>query len=143
MSYECCTRWYRPPELLFGAAHYGAAVDAWSAGCVVAELALMRPAFRGDTDADQLARIFAVLGSPSDESWPDAVALRKYCEYVDASPPRGVAALLAGADAAPLAEALLRLDPNRRPSARDALRLPYFAAAPAPELRAVDDPLGT
>lgn len=34
MSYECCTLWYRPPELLFGAQEYGAAVDVWSAGCV-------------------------------------------------------------------------------------------------------------
>lgn len=30
------TRWYRPPELLFGATAYGPAVDIWAAGCVFA-----------------------------------------------------------------------------------------------------------
>lgn len=30
------TRWYRPPELLFGSSCYGPAVDMWAAGCVFA-----------------------------------------------------------------------------------------------------------
>ena len=30
------TRWYRPPELLFGASTYGPAVDMWAAGCIFA-----------------------------------------------------------------------------------------------------------
>lgn len=30
------TRWYRPPELLFGSTCYGPAVDMWAAGCVFA-----------------------------------------------------------------------------------------------------------
>ena len=37
------TLWYRAPELLLGARRYGAAVDAWSLGCVLGEL-LPRPA---------------------------------------------------------------------------------------------------
>tara|TARA_B100000780_G_C20804996_1_gene319757 strand:- start:39 stop:392 length:354 start_codon:yes stop_codon:yes gene_type:complete len=32
------TLWYRAPELLLGARRYGAAVDAWSLGCVLGEL---------------------------------------------------------------------------------------------------------
>ena len=32
------TLWYRAPELLLGARQYGAAVDAWSLGCVLGEL---------------------------------------------------------------------------------------------------------
>ena len=28
---QVVTRWYRPPELLFGAKHYGPAVDLWRA----------------------------------------------------------------------------------------------------------------
>lgn len=30
------TRWYRPPELLFGSTCYGPSVDMWAAGCVFA-----------------------------------------------------------------------------------------------------------
>ena len=31
MSHAGATRWYRAPELLLGAKHYGAAVDLWAA----------------------------------------------------------------------------------------------------------------
>ena len=58
------TIWYRAPELLLGAAHYTRAVDVWAAGCVLAELLLLRPAFQGAevrspaaaVQADQLQR---------------------------------------------------------------------------------------
>ena len=37
-SHAVATRWYRAPELLYGARSYGKAVDIWSAGCIFAEL---------------------------------------------------------------------------------------------------------
>lgn len=45
LSYDAqvFARWYRAPELLFGAKQYGAAVDVWAAGCIFAELLLRRP----------------------------------------------------------------------------------------------------
>ena len=33
-------RWYRCPELLFGARIYGGGVDMWAVGCILAELLL-------------------------------------------------------------------------------------------------------
>lgn len=33
------TLWYRAPEVLLGATHYAPAVDIWSIGCIMAELA--------------------------------------------------------------------------------------------------------
>lgn len=35
-----CSRYYRAPELIFGATEYTSAVDVWSAGCVIGELLL-------------------------------------------------------------------------------------------------------
>lgn len=35
-----CSRYYRAPELIFGATEYNTAIDIWSAGCVLAELLL-------------------------------------------------------------------------------------------------------
>jgi glycogen synthase kinase 3 beta len=35
-----CSRYYRAPELIFGATEYTTAIDIWSAGCVMAELLL-------------------------------------------------------------------------------------------------------
>ena len=46
------TRFYRPPEVLFGARHYGPAVDVWSAGCILGELLIRVPLFPGTTDID-------------------------------------------------------------------------------------------
>jgi serine/threonine protein kinase len=46
------TRYYRPPEILFGAKHYDPSVDIWSAGCILGELLLRKPLFPGTTDID-------------------------------------------------------------------------------------------
>ena len=35
-----CSRYYRAPELIFGATDYGQSIDVWSIGCVIAELIL-------------------------------------------------------------------------------------------------------
>lgn len=56
---------YRSPELLFGANSYGAKVDIWSVGCIMAELFYGSPIFAGQSDIDQLIKIFQVLGTPS------------------------------------------------------------------------------
>jgi cyclin-dependent kinase 12/13 len=44
------TLWYRPPELLLGATAYGAAVDLWSTGCILAELLAGKPIMPGRTE---------------------------------------------------------------------------------------------
>jgi len=82
MTPEVVTLWYRSPELLFGAKHYGTAVDIWSFGCIMAEL-LLRVAFLpGDeTCINQLATIFAALGTPTEEEWPGVTKLPNYIEF--------------------------------------------------------------
>jgi cyclin-dependent kinase 8/11 len=69
------TIWYRAPELLMGAKHYTKAIDCWAVACVMAELASLRPIFKGEEakldskknvpfQRDQLLKIFEVLGTP-------------------------------------------------------------------------------
>jgi len=41
------SRYYRAPELMFGQNKYDYAIDIWSAGCVLAELLLGHPIFKG------------------------------------------------------------------------------------------------
>ena len=43
-----CSRYYRAPELLFGSRYYSFPVDMWAAGCVLAELFLGSPLFKGE-----------------------------------------------------------------------------------------------
>uniref|UniRef100_A0A2N9EJP7 non-specific serine/threonine protein kinase n=1 Tax=Fagus sylvatica TaxID=28930 RepID=A0A2N9EJP7_FAGSY len=62
-----CSRYYRAPELIFGATEYTTAIDIWSTGCVMAELLLGQPLFPGESGVDQLVEIIKVLGTPTRE----------------------------------------------------------------------------
>ncbi|UYV79927.1 GSK3B, partial [Cordylochernes scorpioides] len=67
-----CSRYYRAPELIFGATDYTTSIgrgtcgaDIWSGGCVLAEMLMGQPIFPGDSGVDQLAEIINILGTPS------------------------------------------------------------------------------
>jgi serine/threonine protein kinase len=60
-----CSRYYRAPELIFGATEYTTAIDVWSTGCVIAEIVLGQPLFPGDSAVDQIVEIIKILGTPN------------------------------------------------------------------------------
>jgi len=57
-----CSRYYRAPELIYGAQQYTPAVDLWSAGCVIAEMYMGRPLFAGANAMEQIVEIVRILG---------------------------------------------------------------------------------
>ncbi|KER19916.1 hypothetical protein T265_11420 [Opisthorchis viverrini] len=61
------SRYYRAPELLFGAQLYTCAIDTWSGGCVLAEMLRQHCLFMGVDSVDQLVKVIRVLGTPSVE----------------------------------------------------------------------------
>jgi cell cycle related kinase len=63
-------RWYRAPELLFGARKYEFGVDLWAVGVILAELLDHGPLFPGENDIDQIFRVIQVLGTPTPANWP-------------------------------------------------------------------------
>jgi len=123
-----CSRYYRAPELIFGATNYTVAVDLWSIGCVLAEMMRGRPLFPGENGVDQLIEIIKVLGSPTRQ---EVLAMNK--QYHNFSNPAIVArswksVFLRGADPAALAllEAFLRYDPEARIRPLEACAHDYF-----------------
>ena len=54
------TRWYRAPEILLGAKEYSTPIDIWSIGCIYAEMAQRKALFIGDSEIDQIFKIFQV-----------------------------------------------------------------------------------
>mgnify|MGYP000905977291 FL=1 len=60
-----CSRYYRAPELVFGATEYTNAIDVWSIGCCIVEIVIQQPLFPGDSATDQLVEIIKILGTPS------------------------------------------------------------------------------
>ncbi|KAF1327744.1 Cmgc/cdk/cdc2 protein kinase, partial [Globisporangium splendens] len=77
-THEVVTLWYRAPEILLGAKHYSTPVDAWSIGCIFVEMVNKQPLFPGDSEIDELFRIFRVLGTPDEGSWPGVSSLPDY-----------------------------------------------------------------
>lgn len=70
------TLWYRAPEILLGSRHYSTPVDVWSVGCIFAEMVNQRPLFPGDSEIDELFKIFrwvilefVALCRPYDIDW--------------------------------------------------------------------------
>ncbi|XP_075476495.1 putative serine/threonine-protein kinase At1g54610 isoform X1 [Primulina tabacum] len=128
------TLWYRPPELLLGATHYGTAVDLWSTGCILAELYAGKPIMPGRTEVEQLHKIFKLCGSPSEEYWrksklPHATIFKPQQPYN-----RHVAETFKDfpAPALALIEILLSIDPADRGSTSSALKNEFFTARPYP-----------
>lgn len=81
MTVNVVTRWYRAPELFFGARLYSEKIDIWSMGLIFAEIILRVPLFAGDTDFQQMEKIFDVLGAPSQENWPEVSKLPNFLNY--------------------------------------------------------------
>ncbi|CAB3977211.1 cyclin-dependent kinase 1-like [Paramuricea clavata] len=77
-THEIVTLWYRAPEVLLNSPRYSTAVDQWSIGCIFAELVTKRPLVAGDSEIDQLFRIFRLLGTPTEENWPGVTKLPLY-----------------------------------------------------------------
>lgn len=132
-THQVVTRWYRAPELLFGARMYGAGIDMWAIGCILAELLLRVPFLPGDSDLDQLTRIFQVLGTPTDEMWPNLKILPDYIEFktFPGTPLRHIFTA-AGDDLLDLVAGLLSVSPLNRYNCHEALQAPYFSNKPPP-----------
>ena len=56
-------------------------MDIWATGCILAELLLRVPFVAGETDLDQLAKIFMAMGTPTEEVWPGVKKLPDYVEF--------------------------------------------------------------
>uniref|UniRef100_A0A8C8SW25 Cyclin-dependent kinase 20 n=1 Tax=Pelusios castaneus TaxID=367368 RepID=A0A8C8SW25_9SAUR len=77
-SHQVATRWYRAPELLYGARKYDEGVDLWAVGCIFAELLNNSPLFPGENDIEQLCCVLRVLGTPNPRTWPEITELPDY-----------------------------------------------------------------
>ncbi|KAG8930601.1 TFIIH complex serine/threonine-protein kinase subunit kin28 [Tulasnella sp. 408] len=133
MTWQVITRWYRPPELLFGCRHYSTAVDMWSVGTIFAELMLRVPYMAGDSDLDQIKTIFRALGTPTEEEWPGHTKLPNYVNVGQfPKSPLNLLFTAASSEALDLLAKCFIYEPRRRITAKDGLHHPYFFTLPHP-----------
>ncbi|TKX21129.1 cyclin-dependent kinase [Elsinoe australis] len=133
-THEVVTLWYRAPEILLGGRQYSTGVDMWSAGCIFAEMATRKPLFPGDSEIDEIFKIFRILGTPDEQDWPGVTSLPdfkpsfpKWKRNVEEDIITGDGARVLGEDGLDLLEALLVYDPAGRMSAKQACNHHYFS----------------
>ncbi|XP_061387276.1 uncharacterized protein LOC133322281 [Musca vetustissima] len=125
------TRWYRAPEVLLHSTNYGSSIDMWAMGCIMAELYTFRPLFPGSSEVDQLFKICSVLGTPDKNDWPDGYRLAAtiHFRYPDCvRVPLNSIVTRCSQPGLDLLEDLLLYDPDKRPTAQQSLKYPYFNA---------------
>ncbi|WOL10592.1 shaggy-related protein kinase alpha isoform X2 [Canna indica] len=132
-----CSRYYRAPELIFGATEYTTAIDMWSTGCVLAEFLIGKPLFPGESGVDQLVAIIKILGTPTREEikcmnpnytefkFPQIKAHPWHKLFHKGMPPEAV----------DLASRLLQYSPNLRCTALEACAHPFFDVLRDPNTR--------
>ncbi|XP_050933721.1 mitogen-activated protein kinase 12 isoform X1 [Lates calcarifer] len=155
------TRWYRAPEVILNWMHYtqtgklsyilqnisagvrgkirfsgkadvcSVAVDIWSAGCIMAEMLLGKPLFKGSDHLDQLREIMKITGTPTADfvlklQSQDA---KNYIRNLPKVPKKDLHSVFskASSNAVCVLEKMLLLDPEQRVSASEALELPFFS----------------
>uniref|UniRef100_A0A8C5FD20 mitogen-activated protein kinase n=1 Tax=Gadus morhua TaxID=8049 RepID=A0A8C5FD20_GADMO len=131
------TRWYRAPEVILNWMHYTQTVDIWSVGCIMAEMLLGKPLFKGNDHLDQLKEIMKVTGTPAADfvvklQSQDA---KNYIRSLPKIPKRDMHTIFskASSHAVGMLERMLLLDPEARVSAAEALATPFVSEFREPE----------
>lgn len=74
--YMAGTLWYKAPETLLGSDQYNYKIDIWAMGIVIAAMLNQgNELFEGDSDIDMLYKIFMILGTPTENTWPGVTSL--------------------------------------------------------------------
>ncbi|KAI6210669.1 Protein kinase domain-containing protein [Aphelenchoides besseyi] len=145
------TFWYRAPELLLCAKHYTKAIDIWAIGCIFAELLTSEPIFmcreediKAPYHYEQLAKIFNVMGYPTEQDWPDMNKMPEYLRmqkefkrnaYANCSLSRHMfdrAKIRCDNHQFNLLQKMLTMDPLKRITAAEAMEHPFFKEDPQP-----------
>ena len=129
LTHEVVTLWYRPPEILLGSQTYAPPVDVWAIGAIFVEMVTKRPLFPGDSEIDQLFKIFRQLGTPAESVWPGVTQLQDwntaFPTWQKVPYAKNVTDHLdhLGLD---LLERFLSYSPKDRITAKESLNHPYF-----------------
>lgn len=144
---EVVTLWYRAPELLLGSNIYGPAVDIWSLGGICYEMITKKVLFPGDSEIDQLFKIFQVLGTPTETQWGEITKLPYYKSNFPRWPATEFEKLLnigqvnSCSEIADFLRTMLIYDPALRISAQEAMKHNFFDdLTKRPTLRNIQDP---
>ncbi|OAF68117.1 hypothetical protein A3Q56_04147 [Intoshia linei] len=141
------TRWYRAPEVMLNWMCYTEKVDIWSVGCIMIEMLTQKVLFPGNEHVDQLNKILALLGKPSNELIEsiNSIEARTYVKnlppwrrqnFCEIFPMMSITEL-------DLYGNIFILNPTNRYSSIDCLAHPYFEKFANPEDEPTCTPVDT
>lgn len=136
---ETCTLWYRAPEILLGDKNYYYGIDIWSVGCVIAEMMFKRPLFPGDSEIDQLYKIFLLLGTPIEDSWPGVYNLSNKFVFPEFDNKWDEKFNNQNSELSNLVSGMLRMNPLTRFSCVQSLQHPVFNILPKYIVKSYDN----
>ncbi|KAK4697955.1 hypothetical protein P7C70_g8127, partial [Phenoliferia sp. Uapishka_3] len=89
---------------------------------------MRQPLFPGDSEIDEIFRIFRLLGTPDEEMWPGVTTLPDYKQSFPTWHAKDLSDNVAGCtpESAEMLAGMLMYDPAKRMSARTALKSDYF-----------------
>lgn len=127
-THEVVTLWYRAPEILLGSKYYTTSVDIWSLGCIVAEMFTKTALFPGDSEIDQLFKIFRIMGTPDESVWN---GVSQYADYKPTFPKWRKQELIQlmpmlSDEASDFLMLMMTYDPQKRVSAKQGVSHRYF-----------------
>lgn len=161
-TYYVSTRWYRAPEVILHSSYYGPPIDMFACGLLLSELYTLQPLFPGTSEIDQIHKMTALLGPPTEDTWSEGMQLMTKMnvrlphststnEKVDSNADIDgkIESIIRQStrgglhSAAHLIRLLIQWNPLSRPNADDALRHEYFGRVSADGVniyRAVEGP---
>ena len=131
------SHWYRPPEIFLGMAPTQKS-DVWAVGVILCEMIISQRTkrdfrlFSGVQDLDTLKLIFSILGSPTSETWSEALSStwNTLGDEFKQFQPRSYTFLSIGGNMTgeeiDLILWMLQLNPDKRPSIFQVLQHAYF-----------------
>ena len=122
-STNIITLWYRPPEILLGQRRYTTSADLWGVGCILAEMLTNKALLQGDSDIDQVNKIFDLLGTPTEGPLTTLPHPIHTFRQVPSTFNQRFSTF--GPHIVDLLSNLLQLDPTKRPDCDTALLHPF------------------
>ena len=115
--------------MLLRSPYYNAPIDMFAMGAIMAELYTLRPLFPGSSEADEIFKIASVMGTPTQQTWPEGLRLAQNMNFrfpQFQTTPLNKLITNASPEAIDLMTAMCQWDPVKRPTAVQALQHPYF-----------------
>ena len=132
MTGYVASRWYRAPEILLGSTNYSESSDIWSLGCIFAEMITGDVLFRGSSTLDQLEKIFSCLHLNENRDLPgiNSPVAPTLLLAINPKPGKNLEALIPNEqdNLLNLIQDMLRINPERRITAIDAIKHPSLSS---------------